>query len=340
MSNLSVNTITDALGGSTASINGLTPQASNMQPHNLIINGNMAIWQRGVSQTSTGYGCVDRFSNTVSGTVTFSQETTGLPSGFAYALKWTTGAGTSYGQVRQFIETENVKSLRSKTLTASAYVKVSSDYSGVISWEIGYSTGGDGSGASYTVLATTNATTASSSDASADYKRISCNVTIPADAVGLYIGIVPSVVQATGVYCSITGVQLEAGSFGSSFAHENYGDILQKCQRYYRHYQSESSGYMPFFQGGMVNTILFRATYPLSPPMRTIPALVTTGTAANYQVSGTANSNCTAVPYLDDQSEPAVLDIAAVVGAITAGQAFFLRANNSASIYIGLDAEL
>jgi hypothetical protein len=30
MSNLSVNTITDALGGSTASINGLTPQASNM----------------------------------------------------------------------------------------------------------------------------------------------------------------------------------------------------------------------------------------------------------------------------------------------------------------------
>tara|TARA_R110000868_G_scaffold405469_1_gene684846 strand:- start:45 stop:953 length:909 start_codon:yes stop_codon:yes gene_type:complete len=204
-----------------------------MQPHNLIINGNMAIWQRGVSQTSTGYGCVDRFSNTVSGTVTFSQETTGLPSGFAYALKWTTGAGTSYGQVRQFIETENVKSLRSKTLTASAYVKVSSNYSGVISWEIGYSTGGDGSGASYTVLASTNATTASSSDASADYKRISCNVTIPADAVGLYIGIVPSVVQATGVSCSITGVQLEAGSTASPFAHENYGDTLQKCQRYY-----------------------------------------------------------------------------------------------------------
>ena len=249
MSNLSVNTITDASGGSTASINGLTPQASNMQPHNLIINGNMAIWQRGVSQTSTGYGCVDRFRNTVSGTVTFAQETTGLPSGFAYALKWTTGAGTSYGQVRQFIETENVKSLRSKTLTASAYVKVSSNYSGVISWEIGYSTGGDGSGASYTVLAGTNATTASSSDASADYKRISCNVTIPADAVGLYIGIVPSVVQATGVYCSITGVQLEAGPTASPFAHEFVGDTLRKCQRYYEIIgrDSGSNGYANIF---------------------------------------------------------------------------------------------
>jgi hypothetical protein len=32
VSNISVNTITDASGGSTASINGLTPQASNMQP--------------------------------------------------------------------------------------------------------------------------------------------------------------------------------------------------------------------------------------------------------------------------------------------------------------------
>jgi len=249
VSNLSVNTITDASGGSTASINGLTPQASNMQPHNLIINGNMAIWQRGVSQTSTGYGCVDRFRNTVSGTVTFAQETTGLPSGFAYALKWTTGAGTSYGQVRQFIETENVKSLRSKTLTASAYVKVSSNYSGVISWEIGYSTGGDGSGASYTVLAKTNAITASSSDASADYKRISCNVTIPADAVGLYIGIVPSAVQATGVYCSITGVQLEAGPTASPFAHEFVGDTLRKCQRYYEIIgrDSGSNGYANIF---------------------------------------------------------------------------------------------
>jgi hypothetical protein len=37
VSNLSVNTITDASGGSTASINGLTPQASNMAGTNLQI---------------------------------------------------------------------------------------------------------------------------------------------------------------------------------------------------------------------------------------------------------------------------------------------------------------
>jgi hypothetical protein len=42
-----------------------------------------------------------------------------------------------------------------------------------------------------------------------------------------------SVVGTSGATFYITGVQLEAGSTASSFAHENYSDTLQKCQRYY-----------------------------------------------------------------------------------------------------------
>jgi hypothetical protein len=53
VSNISVNTITDASGGSTASINGLTPQASNMQPFNRIINGAMTIDQRNAGASVT-----------------------------------------------------------------------------------------------------------------------------------------------------------------------------------------------------------------------------------------------------------------------------------------------
>jgi len=319
-------------------INGLTPQASNMQPHNLIINGNMAIWQRGVSQTSTGYGCVDRFRNTVSGTVTFAQETTGLPSGFAYALKWTTGAGTSYGQVRQFIETENVKSLRSKTLTASAYVKVSSNYSGVISWEIGYSTGGDGSGASYTVLASTNATTASSSDASADYKRIYCNVTIPADAVGLYIGIVPSVVQATGVYCSITGVQLEAGSSASPFAHENYGDTLRKCQRYFWSLNSNGMNNKYLGQGVNYNSVSCYAHFPFPTKMRSIPTLIPSD-VTHFQVVENGSLKDASGVTLSGAStnQGAVVIFSASVGI---GNASLIRTDENTNVYLWFDAEL
>ena len=43
-----------------------------------------------------------------------------------------------------------------------------------------------------------------------------------------------SVVGTNGATFYITGVQLEAGSSGSSFAHEFVGDTLQKCQRYYQ----------------------------------------------------------------------------------------------------------
>jgi hypothetical protein len=52
MSSIAVNAITDASAGNTATINGLTPQASNMQPFNRIINGGFQVAQRGTSFTS------------------------------------------------------------------------------------------------------------------------------------------------------------------------------------------------------------------------------------------------------------------------------------------------
>jgi hypothetical protein len=39
--------------------------------------------------------------------------------------------------------------------------------------------------------------------------------------------------STNGATFYITGVQLEAGSSASSFAHENYSDTLSKCYRYY-----------------------------------------------------------------------------------------------------------
>jgi hypothetical protein len=342
MSNISVNTITDASGGSTASINGLTPQASNMQPHNLIINGAMTISQRGTSFTSQGY-TLDRWYQLLSGgTSTVTQETFALGSevaGCSTYLKQSTSIGNDYCGL--IYKVENVKSLAEGTATFSFYASGSNPSTG--SYELVIYRMHDGSTVDDNPLQST--VTLTNSWQRFDYTfnvPTLAGMSTPTANSLIYIGIRQSSVDVgTSAWdLNITGVQLEAGSTASPFAHENVGDTLQKCQRYYRHYQSETSLYMPFFQGGMVNTTMFRATYPLSPPMRTIPALVTTGTAANYQVSGTTNSNCTAVPYLDGQSEPAVLDIAALVGAITAGQAFFLRANNSASIYIGLDAEL
>ena len=62
MSDLSVNSILDASGGATTTINGFTPTVSNMAGRNRIINGNFDIWQRGTSFTGSfynSYGLID-----------------------------------------------------------------------------------------------------------------------------------------------------------------------------------------------------------------------------------------------------------------------------------------
>jgi hypothetical protein len=52
----------------------------------------------------------------------------------------------------------------------------------------------------------------------------------------------------------ITGVQLEVGSSASSFAHENYGDTLRKCRRYYYKWQSKN-GYSFISTGYAYSTV-------------------------------------------------------------------------------------
>ena len=278
----------------------------SLKNRNLIINGAMQVWQRNLTQTSTGYGCVDRWKNTVSGTTTFSQDTASLPTGFEYALRWTTGASSSYGQSRQYLETSTVKILRGRTLTASSYVKVSGSYSGYVTWEIAYSTISDSAaGNTWVQLTETSVVTASASDASSDYKRISCNVAIPSNAVGLYIGIVPSATQASGQWVSVTGVQLEVGEVATPFEHRSYGEELALCQRYYQKYTYIG------LDGTSAGDGVVSRNYYIQPQMRsapdinfgaygfrsntsmTTPYTTTIAPTNNYilfQVTGTANS--------------------------------------------------
>jgi hypothetical protein len=264
VSNLSVNTITDASGGSTASINGLTPQASNMQPFNRIINGAMAIDQRnaGAAVTANASYPVDRWSisNTANGTFS-AQQVSDTPVGFSSSLKITiTAAQTANtGNLApvQVIEGNNIADLGwgaavAKTVTLSFWVRSS------LTGTFGGSLRNSGSSRSYPFTYTISVAD------TWEYKTI----TIAGDTSGTWlttngIGIsvrfslyaVASSLQAAGAWYNgnatgatgqtqlastngatfyITGVQLEAGSSASSFAHEFVGDTLQKCERYYQ----------------------------------------------------------------------------------------------------------
>ena len=305
MSNISVNTITDASGGSTASINGLTPQASNMQPFNRIINGAMTIDQRnaGAAVTAGSTYPVDRFTitNTTDGTFSAQQDLS-APDGFTNSLKFTiTGADTSvtttqYLSVRQKIEGFNISDFNlgtasAKTFTVSFWVR--SSLTGVF-------------GGSATNSAANRAYPFTYTISVADTWEQK-TVTIAGDTTGTWLttngtglqlffslGAGPirsgtagvwnsnnntsatgatSVVGTSGATFYITGVQLEAGSSGSSFAHENYSDTLRKCQRYFQVYGGQAGA--PNFQGYGVGDM--NSVYPFPTEMRAVPTAATSG---------------------------------------------------------------
>ena len=265
MSNISVNTITDASGGSTASINGLTPQASNMQPFNRIINGAMTIDQRNagasVAFTSAAY-CLDRWVGavgTASGTTI--QRSTTATTGFSNSALITigTGAAPSSGAVNriyQVIEGYNIADLSwgtasAATVTLSFWVRSSviGTFSGALygastiqSYPFNYTISVADTFERKTVTITGPTTgTWGDTNGTGLYLNFdlgsgtSFKTSAGSWSTGTFIGVTSSVnlCATTGATFYITGVQLEAGSFGSSFAHENYSDTLSKCQRYY-----------------------------------------------------------------------------------------------------------
>jgi len=233
---------------------------------NRIINGAMVIDQRNAGAAVTNTYTVDRFSPQVSsGTLTFQQTTSVVPTGFAYALGITvTSVGTrnagDFFDILQNIEGLNVSDLGfgaagAVTVTLSFWVRssVTGTYSGVVA-------SGDNTG-TYSFTYTINSAN------TWEYKTI----TIPGDTAGgstaypinntsglrlkLDLGSGSNFQIATGSWQAatnkigtssqvgwaqtagatfyITGVQLERGSTASSFEYRSIGTELALCQRYY-----------------------------------------------------------------------------------------------------------
>ena len=296
MSNLSVNTITDASGGSTASINGLTPQASNMQPHNLIINGAMTISQRGTSFTSQGY-TLDRWYQLLSGgTSTVTQETFALGSevaGCSTYLKQSTSIGNDYCGL--IYKVENVKSLAEGTATFSFYASGSNPSTG--SYELVIYRMHDGSTVYDTPLQST--VTLTNSWQRFDYTfnvPTLAGMSTPTANSLIYIGIRQSSVDVgTSAWdLNITGVQLEAGSTASSFAHENYADTLQKCLRYY----TATKAFGVVHSCNSTVSAFAHVQFPVA--MRSTPSISMTYTYGNFYVAGSARTITAFTPQAID----------------------------------------
>ena len=266
MSTLATNTITDASGGNTTTINGYTPTESNMAGRNRIINGDMRIDQRNagasITQSTSNQFPVDRWlvAGDVASKFTAQQSST-APAGFINSLLITSSSAYTVGASESFILTQYVEGLNvadfgwgtanATAITVSFWVRSSltGTFGGVVrnsasnrsypysytisaanTWEQKSITiAGDTSG---TWLTTNgrglNLTFSMGAGASASGTAGAWAGTSYVSATGAV-----SVVGTSGATFYITGVQLEAGSVATPFERRLYGQELQLAQRYF-----------------------------------------------------------------------------------------------------------
>ena len=302
---------------------------------NRIINGAMAIAQRGTTSTSTGYQTVDRWQVN---NCTNQAQVTSAPTGFINSLEITgTVAGSSgYGLVNQYIESKNVLGLLGNNCTLSAWVKNTGTSTANVSCEVYYANTTDNF----------SAVTLISSPTSQAITTGWTRITFPVIAVpsAASTGIAIRLFRYDGSNSQkweITGVQFELGSTATSFDYRPYGTELSLCQRYY-YLMSAASNLNTFFHNlaadGTTHA-LGVVTFPQV--MRASPSLTTSGTGSNYRIyMGGAFTTCNAVPSID-QSSPYSSNVGySVTAGLVTGQGGCAVANGSTAAILGFGAEL
>ena len=183
MSIVAVNSITDASGGNTASINGIPLRQGVIDPENRIINGAFDFWQRGTSSTAGGYVAADRWQNTFNtGTVTQSRQAFAVGDTLGsnsptYSLRQTVSgqsATGAYAITAQIIE--GVRSYAGQTITVLGWARRSSG-TGNMSVELYQSFGTGG-----TPSASVNAVAPAVTTLSATLQPFAAVITVPSIA--------------------------------------------------------------------------------------------------------------------------------------------------------------
>lgn len=217
---------------------------------NYIINGNFDIWQRGTSQTSSGYGSADRWVNfSIGSTKTTSMQITNKTEPFnsikfcRTVVSSVAGAGNAVG-IQQRIELVNT--LHNKTCTLSFYAKADTTKNIAIDFVQYFGSGGTPSAIIEGIAATKIQITSS-------WAKYTITANIPSiggksagtdgndsfwvrfwfDAGSDYNTRSNNLGQQSGTF-DIAQVQLEEGSVATPFENRPYGLELSLCQRYYQ----------------------------------------------------------------------------------------------------------
>jgi hypothetical protein len=254
---------------------------------NAIINGGMDVWQRGTSSTSTSaaYLTADRWATWIdSGSGTVAQDTTNVPIGLRYGLKYTSGGASGSCVFYHTIETANSVKLAGKYVTLSAYLTGTAGKS--VQMSLWYSTTTDNAfTGSWTLV------DASGFSATGTSTRITlANKLIPSNAKTIQIRFYNLDKLTSTQFTSVTGVQLEEGTIATPFEQRPIGTELALCQRYY--YRQTGGmfgmGFCPNF-GNIVDLIIKTpvSMRTATPSVEASATCIMTDGPTNFTTSGT-----------------------------------------------------
>jgi hypothetical protein len=371
------NTAGVTVAGVDASGNGVGGLAHPPTFKNLIINGAMQVAQRGTSVTgvtSGGYLTADRWNTTVSSLGTWTQTSENdapTGSGFRKSTKilcTTADASPSAGDYmifNQAIEGQNVQHLlkgtsSAKQLTISFWVK--SNVTGTYIVEMEDRDNSRDVSASYTI------------NASATWEKKT--ITFPADTTGaldndnaasfavyFWLGAgstytggsslqtswgtgtntravgQTNLAASTNNYWQVTGVQLEVGNTATEFEFLPADVELARCQRYYFRNTADVV-YAIMGHGAAKTSTLGYINFPTPTQLRTTPSSIDWSTLQLWEYDESA-FNVTVLTIVSTFANKNNIGIVATVASgLVANVPLLLVANNSATAYVGISAEL
>ena len=251
--------------------------AASLGPRNRIINGNMAVWQRGTSFSGLGYS-VDRWQG-YTGTITSISQSTDVPSGYKYSASL---SGSNFFAFTQSIESLNSYDLVGQNVTISFWLKQTTGAgSGSIAIGLYYPTAID-NWSSKTQINSFQYITPTSSWV--QYSLIFTNM--PSGVANGLMCYISSNASGTAAF-QITGVQLEVGSVATPYQFNTYSDQLAQCQRYF-YVTTSNYSYQAYTVGGQ--NAYYYVFFPVQ--MRAAPTISST----------MSNISCSASPSSTTQS--------------------------------------
>ena len=282
---------------------------------NLIINGDMAVNQRGATSGITSGYFVDRF--TLSGCSASAVITSNTPTEFPTAI--TVSATSGNPIVTQKIESKNVQHLSGKVVTASFFAKNVSNATTLYA-SLQYAGSADNWGSS-TTISEQNLGTLSS-----DWVKYTASWTVPSGGLnGLQLNILCA--GSSTFTMGVTGVMLQEGSVSTPFEHLSYAESLALCQRYYTLLERANGNVHALV--GYVHTTS-SCMYPLHKTMRTTPSITNT----NFQIlyAGTTTVNISSISSIIAENSIVGFKLNCSGTPLTIGEATMLSANGDSKL--------